>query len=69
MFLYGALLWVIAPTEDRALRRSAAPTEDAGRGQLLLSNPDALTSANLSSTFDLELALDERAGRWSARAL
>jgi iron complex transport system ATP-binding protein len=30
---------------------------------------DTLTAANLSSTFDLELALDERADRWSARAL
>jgi iron complex transport system ATP-binding protein len=40
-------------------------------GEVVAAGPlgDTLTSANLSSTFDLELALDERAGRWSARAL
>jgi iron complex transport system ATP-binding protein len=40
-------------------------------GELVAAGPlrDTLTAANLSSTFELELALDERAGRWSARAL
>jgi iron complex transport system ATP-binding protein len=40
-------------------------------GEVVAAGPlrDTLTAANLSSTFDLELALDERAYRWSARAL
>ena len=40
-------------------------------GEIVAAGPlqDTLTAANLSSTFELELALDERAGRWSARAL
>jgi iron complex transport system ATP-binding protein len=40
-------------------------------GEVVAAGPlrDTLTAANLSHTFDLELALDERADRWSARAL
>jgi hypothetical protein len=40
----GAVLWVLSPTEDRVVRRSLATGAD--QGQLLLSDPAAMTSSS-----------------------